>query len=80
MDGPLEEPDMMDKTVNSILTAFIAIVLVCSAFIPVVLPMINQVAGLDPSLATLLSTVVTITIVGILIGVIRGYTARRSAR
>lgn len=79
MDAPLEE-DMMDKSVNSIMTAFVAIVLICSAFIPTVVPLINSVAGLDPTFATLLTTVVTITIVGVIIGVIRGYTARRSAR
>lgn len=68
--------DMMDKTINSIITAFIAVVLVASAFIPTVVPMITRVTQLDSGYGTLLGVVVTITIVGIIIGVLKMYTGK----
>lgn len=71
--------DMMDKTINSIITAFIAVVLVASAFIPTVVPMIDALnKGTTAGYSTLLGVVVTITIVGIIIGVLKMYTGRGS--
>ena len=71
--------DMMDKTINSIITAFVAVVLVASAFIPTVIPMINGLSDKFPEAAgyvTLLEVVVTMTIIGIVIGVIKMYTSK----
>ena len=70
--------DMMDKTINSILTALIAVVLIASAFIPVVIKQINnlsKIEGMDSTYTTLISVVVIMTIIGIIIGVIKSYTS-----
>lgn len=77
--------DMLDKTINSILTAFIAVILIASAFIPVAISQINAIPTLvdihagDPissvtPYVTLLSVVIIVTIVGIVVGVIKQYT------
>ena len=77
--------DMLDKTINSILTAFIAVILIASAFIPVAISQINAIptlvdipAGAPISdvtpYVTLLSVVIIVTIVGIVVGVIKQYT------
>ena len=77
--------DMMDKTINSILTAFIAVILIASAFIPVAINQINAIPKLVnipenalisdiTPFSTLLSVVVIVTIVGIVVGVIKQYT------
>ena len=70
--------DLMDKTINSILTALIAVVLIASAFLPTV---IDQIATLTTKYGdkvtgytTLLSVVIIMTIIGIIIGVIKTYT------
>ena len=58
--------DMMDKTINSILTALIAVVLIASAFIPVVIKQINnlsKIEGMDSTYTTLISVVVIMTII-----------------
>ena len=72
--------DMMDKTINSILTALIAIVLIASAFIPVVIQQIGNLLNMaDPTggqltvYTGLISVVVIMTIIGIIIGVIKTY-------
>ena len=70
--------DMMDKTINSILTALIAVVLIASAFIPVVIKQINnlsKIEGMDSTYTTLISVVVIMTIIGIIIGVIKSYSS-----
>lgn len=77
--------DIMDKTIKSILTAFIAVILLASAFIPVAISQINAIPSMvtisDNSLissvtpyTTLLSVVIIVTIVGIVVGVIKNYT------
>ena len=69
---------MMDKTINSILTALIAVVLIASAFIPVVIKQINnlsKIEGMDSTYTTLISVVVIMTIIGIIIGVIKSYSS-----
>lgn len=77
--------DVMDKTIKSILTAFIAVILLASAFIPVAINQINAIpsminvgeGALISSLTpytTLLSVVIIVTIVGIIVGVIKNYT------
>lgn len=69
--------DMMDKTINSILTALIAVVLIASAFIPVVIKQIDNLTALkvDPTYTTLISVVIIMTIIGIIIGVIKSYSS-----
>lgn len=70
--------DLMDKTINSILTALIAVVLIASAFLPTV---IDQISALTTKYGTsvsgytsLLSVVIIMTIIGIIVGVIKTYT------
>lgn len=70
--------DLMDKTINSILTALIAVVLIASAFLPTVIDQINQLTAKYGDAVTgytaLLSVVILMTIIGIIIGVIKTYT------
>lgn len=71
--------DLMDKTINSILTALIAVVLIASAFLPTVIDQINNLTtkyGSDAvgGYTALLSVVIIMTIIGIIIGVIKTYT------
>lgn len=71
--------DLMDKTINSILTALIAVVLIASAFLPTVIDQINKLTtkyGSDAvgGYTALLSVVIIMTIIGIIIGVIKTYT------
>lgn len=69
--------DMMNKTINSIITAMIAVVLVGSAFIPTVIPIITGLEGQAAQFSSLLYVVVTMTIIGIIIGVIKMYTSHK---
>lgn len=73
--------DLMDKTINSILTALIAVVLIASAFLPTVIDQINALTtkyGDDVTgYTTLLSVVIIMTIIGIIIGVIKTYTKEK---
>ena len=73
---------MMDKTVNAIMTAFIGVILIASAFIPTAIDQIQYLtstfAGTESEsvvsgYAGLLVIVVTITILGIVIGVLKTY-------
>lgn len=70
--------DLMDKTINSILTALIAVVLIASAFLPTVIDQINKLTAKYGDAVTgytaLLSVVIIMTIIGIIIGVIKTYT------
>lgn len=70
--------DLMDKTINSILTALIAVVLIASAFLPTVIDQINKLTAKYGDAVTgytaLLSVVILMTIIGIIIGVIKTYT------
>lgn len=75
--------DLMNKTIASIMTALIAIVLLASAFIPTAVNQINALIDMftkegttDPTVmgfATLMFVVITMTIIGVLLGVIKGY-------
>lgn len=69
--------DMMDKTISAILTAFVAVILIASAFIPTAIQQIdnlNRDYGSDVAQYTaLISTVIVVVIVGIIIGVVRSY-------
>lgn len=70
--------DLMDKTINSILTALIAVVLIASAFLPTVIDQIKALTTKYGDAVTgytaLLSVVILMTIIGIIIGVIKTYT------
>ena len=72
--------DMLDKTINSIITALIAVVLIASAFIPIVISQLDALkkyaAGIQADVSmyeSLITVVVVMTIIGIIIGVIRTY-------
>lgn len=67
---------MMDKTVNAIMTAFIAVILIASAFIPTAIEQIDYLNTEVPEAGAytgLLGVVITITILGIIIGVLKTY-------
>ena len=70
--------DMMDKTISAILTAFVAVILIASAFIPTAIQQIENLSdefGSEVAQYTaLISTVIVVVIVGIIIGVVRSYT------
>ncbi len=71
--------DMMDKTISAILTAFVAVILIASAFIPTAIQQIdtlNDKYGSDVAGYTaLISTVIIVTIVGIIIGIVKTYSS-----
>ncbi len=72
--------DMMDKTISAILTAFVAVILIASAFIPTAIQQIdalNDAYGSDVAGYTaLISTVIIVTIVGIIIGIVKTYSGK----
>lgn len=72
--------DMMDKTISAILTAFVAVILIASAFIPTAIQQIDRLNyeyGSDAAGYTaLISTVIIVTIVGIIIGIVKTYTGK----
>ena len=79
--------NIMNRTIKSIMTAFIAVILLASAFIPVainqigaianmVVPTVNGKPVIDIGLVTnLLTVVIIVVIAGIIIGVIYTYTS-----
>lgn len=78
-----DSEDILDKTVMSIMTALIGIILIASAFIPTVIDQItalsqlSSVDGIDIGQITgLMGIVATIVILGIIIGVVRSYTLK----
>lgn len=72
--------DMMDKTISAILTAFVAVILIASAFIPTAIQQIDKLNhdyGSDVAGYTaLISTVIIVTIVGIIIGIVKTYSGK----
>lgn len=69
--------DMMDKTISAILTAFVAVILIASAFIPTAIQQINNLSQYGTQVAqytALISTVIVVVIVGVIIGVVKSYT------
>lgn len=90
----MAENDMLNKTITSIITALIAIVMVASVLIPTVVPMINNLlektvpegggeavyiygSNIVP-ITSLIWTVLTFVVIGILIGVIKTYASDKS--
>lgn len=81
---------MMDKTISAILTAFVAVILIASAFIPTAMTQVNSLIAqfttksgdtttVDPAIAgyaSLIGVVITVTIVGIIIGIVKSYSDR----
>lgn len=76
--------EIMDKAIDSIMTALVATIIICSAFIPVVLSQLDaltdmtktggELEGWDLGMYTgLIEVVIVLTIVGILIGVVKAY-------
>lgn len=76
--------DMMDKTISAILTAFVAVILIASAFIPTAIQQIdalNDAYGSDVAGYTaLISTVIIVVIVGIIIGIVKTYSNQEGDR
>ena len=72
--------DMMDKTISAILTAFVAVILIASAFIPTAIQQIDTLNAKYGSSAAgytaLISTVIIVTIVGIIIGIVKTYSGK----
>ena len=72
--------DMMDKTISAILTAFVAVILIASAFIPTAIQQIDYLDdkyGKDvEGYTALISTVIIVTIVGIIIGIVKTYSGK----
>lgn len=83
---------MMDRTISAILTAFVAVILIASAFIPTAMTQVNSLIAqftttsggtstVDPAIAgyaSLIGVVITVTIVGIIIGIVKSYSDRNS--
>lgn len=72
--------DMMDKTISAILTAFVAVILIASAFIPTAIQQIDALndkyGGDVAGYTALISTVIIVTIVGIIIGIVKTYSGK----
>ena len=76
---------IMDKAIDSIMTALVATIIICAAFIPVVLTQIQTLKdmvadknsplfGADIGMYTgLIEVVIVLAIVGILIGIVKAY-------
>lgn len=68
----------MNNSTNVVIGLLVAIILICSALIPVALDQISALTaayGADVSQYTsLLSVVITLTIIGLVVGVVRMYT------
>ena len=71
--------DMMNKTLMAIMTAFVAIIILTTVFIPVTLTQIGALSSMVPAgtdvtqYTTLISAVIFVTIACIIIGVIRWF-------
>ena len=68
----------MNNSTNVVIGLLVAIILICSALIPVALDQITALTtayGADVAQYTsLLSVVITLTIIGLVVGVVRMYT------
>lgn len=68
----------MNNSTNVVVGLLVAIILICSALIPVAIDQITALTatyGTDVSQYTsLLSVVITLTIIGLIVGVVRMYT------
>lgn len=70
--------DMMDKTITVIIVALVAVLIICTCFIPVVIDQVgilNDTYGDSVAMYTsMISVVVVIVILSIIIMVLRSYT------
>ena len=70
--------DLLDKSTNVVVSLLVAIILICSALVPVALDQIAKLTqdyGTDVSQYTsMLEVVIILTIVGLILGVVRTYT------
>ena len=75
----MESESNMDKVIMAVVTAIVGIALVTTALIPVSVDMITQNLNTESlqQWNPLLYAVITITVVGILVGVIRFFTNSR---
>lgn len=79
--------DITDRSVTTIMTVLISVVLVCSALIPISMDQIKammakfttevygkQIADMVGQLQTILFIVLIVVVIGLVIGVVKGYT------
>lgn len=79
--------DITDRSVTTIMTVLISVVLVCSALIPISMDQIKammekftesaygqDIANMVGQLETILFIVLIVVVIGLVIGVVKGYT------
>lgn len=72
--------DQIEKVITGVIAAVIGVVMIGSVFVPIALKQVDFVAGLESAnidvgaLVTLLGMVITLTILGVVIAVLRNYT------
>lgn len=78
--------DQLDKVVTGIIAAVIAVVMIGSVFVPIALKQVDMVSALTstavdvPAIVTLLGVVITLTILGVMIAILRNYTGGKGDR
>lgn len=72
--------DQLDKSMNTILTVLVSVVMICSALIPIALQQIANLKILEKNglgdvsqYASIIQVVLVLCIVGLLILIVRGY-------
>lgn len=73
------DDNAIDKTITSAIAAGLGVILVCSFVIPIVVKMLGNIANIGLSsgdlatYSTLIGLVVIMTIIGLIVAVIRGF-------
>ena len=71
--------DQLDKSVNTVLAVLVSVVMICSALIPIALQQIANLSQLPEAYGdvskyvSIIEVVLVLTIVGLLIMIVRGY-------
>lgn len=71
--------DPLDKVTKSLMTAVLAVIIICSVLIPITLNQISSMETLYEDATTytpLISTVIIIAIVAVIYGIIKGFSGR----
>lgn len=77
------DDNAIDKTITSAIAAGLGVILVCSFVIPIVVKMLGQIQDIGLNSAdlatytTLIGLVVIMTIVGLIVAVVRGFSLSR---
>lgn len=72
--------DKIDTIMESSIAAFIGIIMICALVIPVGVQQISKLTGDNSQWNSLLYLVITMCVVGLIIGVIRYFTGSSSKR